>query len=68
MHLPREGLIASLLAFNLGVEAGQLAIVLVTYPLIAMLQRSPRRTAVVRGLSALILALALWWFVERAFG
>lgn len=68
MHLPRAGLIASLLAFNLGVEAGQLAIVLVTYPFIALLQRSARRTMVVRGLSALILLLALWWFLERAFG
>ena len=68
MHLPREGLIASLLAFNLGVEAGQLAIVLLTYPFIALLQRSRQRTVVVRGLSAVILVLALWWFIERAFG
>ena len=68
MQLPRAGLIASLLAFNLGVEAGQLAIVLVAYPLIALLQRSAQRTVVVRMLSAVILALALWWFIERAFG
>jgi hydrogenase/urease accessory protein HupE len=68
MQLPREGLVASLLAFNLGVEAGQLAIVLLTYPFIALLQRSAHRTLVVRVLSGVILVLALWWFVERAFG
>ena len=41
MHLPREGLIASLLAFNLGVEAGQLVVVLVTYPLVVAIERQP---------------------------
>ena len=68
MHLPRTGLATSLLAFNLGVEAGQLAVVLVSYPLVRAVQRSPhcRRWIVVA--SGAILVLALYWFVERAFG
>ncbi len=68
MHLPREGLVASLLAFNLGVEAGQLVVVLLTYPLIAVIERSAHRRAVVAVASAGILVIALWWFSERAFG
>jgi hydrogenase/urease accessory protein HupE len=68
MQLPREGLVASLLAFNLGVEAGQLVIVLLTYPVVTLLQRSPQRTLLIRLASGAILVLALRWFIERAFG
>jgi len=66
--LPRAGVATSLLAFNLGVEAGQLAVVLLTYPIIALVERSPRRRAIVGVASAAILVMALWWFGERAFG
>lgn len=66
MHLPRQGLIASLLAFNLGVEAGQLAVVLMTLPLIAAIERSAHRRSVIAVISAAILVMALWWFGERA--
>lgn len=68
MELPREGLVASLLAFNLGVEAGQLAIVLAAYPLMTLIQRSAYRRFIVAGMSGVILVVALLWFVERAFG
>src|SRR6185295_4124843 len=65
MHLPREGLVASLLAFNLGVEAGQLVVVALTYPLVALMERSPQRRRFVVLASSVILVLALWWFRER---
>jgi hydrogenase/urease accessory protein HupE len=68
MHLPREGLIASLLAFNLGAEAGQLVVVLVTYPLVVAIERGPHRRLFVGLASGAILVMALWWFSERAFG
>ena len=68
MALPREGLAASLLAFNLGVETGQLVIVLVAYPLVVRIARSRHRRRVVVTISGAILVLALWWFIERAFG
>lgn len=67
MHLPREGLIASLLAFNLGVEAGQLVVVLLSYPLVVLIQRSPHRRLLIGLTSGAILVLALWWFFQRAF-
>ena len=67
MHLPRESLAASLVAFNLGVEAGQIVVVLLAYPVIAAIQRAPRRRAIVATASGVILTLALYWFVERAF-
>ncbi len=68
MHLPREGVVASLLAFNLGVEAGQLVVVLLAYPAVLFIQRSPQRRLLLGLASGVILILALWWFVQRAFG
>jgi len=68
MHLPRSGLVASLLAFNLGVEAGQLVVVVLSYPLVLAMQRSAHRRWWVGLASGVILVLALWWLVERAFG
>jgi len=67
MHLPRQNLAASLVAFNLGVEVGQVVVVLVAYPFIAALQRARRRRLIVCGASGIVLALALYWLVERAF-
>lgn len=67
MHLPARDLALSLLAFNVGVEVGQVGVVVVTYPLIAALQRARRRRLIVAGASWGVLALALYWFVERTF-
>ena len=68
LHLPTQGLAVSLLAFNVGVEAGQLCIVVLAYPLVAWVQRTAYRRASIVAASSVILILALWWFVERAFG
>jgi hydrogenase/urease accessory protein HupE len=68
MHLPRDGLIASLLAFNLGVEAGQLVVVLVSYPMVILMQRSRHRRLLIGLASGAILVLALWWLIQRMFG
>lgn len=59
--------LTTLISFNLGVEAGQLAIVaLVFWPLAWWVRRPwyPRSAAVA---STLILLVASWWVVERAF-
>lgn len=56
----------TLLAFNLGVELGQLAIVAVVFPLLARARGGPWfRRATLSG-SLAILAMALVWLVERA--
>jgi HupE / UreJ protein len=69
MGLPKGARLVSLVAFNLGVEVGQLAVVLAVMP-IAYLLRSTlfyRRGVMPWGSSA-IAALALVWVVQRAFG
>ena len=66
--LERGNLLAPLLGFNLGVEIGQLAIVALFLPLAWALRGTIfyRRFVLPAG-SLAILALALLWFVERAF-
>ncbi len=69
LQLPQGALLLALLAFNGGVELGQLAIVAVFLPLaFALRATSFYRRAVLQGGSWLIAALAAVWFVERAFG
>ena len=67
MGLPKGARLASLVAFNLGVEAGQLAVVLAVMPLAYLLRSTAfyRRGIMPWGSSA-IACLALVWFVQRA--
>ena len=68
LGLPQGALALALVGFNLGVEAGQLAIVAVFLPLAFALRRTVLYRQGVRiGGSLLIAALAGVWFAERAF-
>lgn len=70
LGLEGEGLVQGLLGFNLGVELGQLAIVLPVFPLVKLLRdkkKTMHRRLVMVG-SIGVGVLALLWFVERAFG
>jgi HupE/UreJ protein len=68
LGLPRTGLAASLLGFNLGVEAGQAIVVAIALPALLVLARAGRAPLVVRACSATILVIGLALFVERALG
>jgi HupE / UreJ protein len=66
LQLAGSHLLLSLLAFNVGVELGQLAVLLVTVPVLAvLLQRPIARRAGVVILSALVAHVAWHWMVER---
>jgi hypothetical protein len=68
LGLPQGALALALLGFNLGVEAGQLAIVLAFLPTAWLLRRSAfYRRVVLLGGSLLIAVLAAVWLAERAF-
>jgi hypothetical protein len=69
LGLPRTALVASLLAFNLGVELGQLAFVAALWPIVWRLRRWPGYPRVVlAGGSVAIALLASLWLVERGVG
>lgn len=56
-----------LLGFNLGVELGQLAVVLALWPLWLWLRRAAGGVAAVQIGSASAMALGVFWFVSRAY-
>lgn len=68
LGLPSSGLARSLVSFNLGVEAGQIAIVGVLWPLLWWINRQPWAGRVRAGTSGVIFLFGAAWFVERVFG
>jgi HupE / UreJ protein len=68
LGLPRDALVLALVGFNVGVELGQLAIVLVFLPIAFALRRTAfYRRGVMIGGSIVIALLAGVWLIERAF-
>jgi len=68
MGLPTGARVTSLLAFNAGIEAGQLAVVLAVMPLVyALRARVVYRQTLLQWGSGAIAAVALLWFIQRAF-
>ncbi|QCB48509.1 HupE/UreJ family protein [Hydrogenophaga sp. PAMC20947] len=66
LGLPQQTLVLSLVGFNLGVEAGQLAIVVALLPVIFWLRNTAfYRRGILVGGSLLIMLLALVWLAER---
>jgi hypothetical protein len=67
--LPREALGWSLFSFNLGVEIGQLVVVLLVASLLAAIRRRSlvlgSRVAVAG--SVVVIAAGAYWFVQRVF-
>ena len=69
MDLPRRALGWSLFSFNLGVEIGQVCIVLLVASLLAWIaaRSAPLRTRVVYAGSVIVAAAGVVWFVQRVF-
>jgi hypothetical protein len=66
--LPHGSLLVSLVSFNVGVEIGQLAVVVLFVPLAhAFRQSSAYQLIVVRIGSLAVIVVALLWLAERAF-
>ena len=65
--LPRDNVLLSLLNFNLGVEAGQAAVVLLLVPILMHIRQRSWEPKLVVSLSAIVLVVGLVLFVERAF-
>jgi hypothetical protein len=71
VQLPPDDVVVPLLAFNVGVELGQLAVVLVALPALWLLAGrlgGPRyRRAALPAMSAVLALFGLLWLVERVF-
>jgi hypothetical protein len=61
-----QSTVSALLGFNVGVEIGQIAIVLVVFPILFFLRDwSLYRTRVLQLASLALIAISMFWFVER---
>lgn len=67
--LPRDEFVVALVTFNIGVELGQLAVVLAALTAVGWARHRPqyRRWVVIPASSAIALT-GLWWAVERTLG
>ncbi len=68
LGLPQDALVLALVGFNVGVELGQMAIVIAFVP-IAFWLRGTRfyRKGVLTFGSIAVAIIASWWFIQRAF-
>lgn len=66
MDLEQAGLLLGLFSFNLGVEAGQIAIVALAWPLLNKLAKTKYRRPIVNSVSGVISVFGLMWFFQRA--
>jgi hydrogenase/urease accessory protein HupE len=68
-ELPRRAAVLALLAFNVGIELAQLALVLAVFPVLTYAARRPGyRPWFAVPVSCLIAAFGALWFVKRASG
>ncbi|MEK6233926.1 MAG: HupE/UreJ family protein [Planctomycetales bacterium] len=68
LGLPRQDFLQALIGFNIGVELGQLSVVLLAFLIVGRIEDdSWYRKAVVIPLSAFIAAVGLYWTFQRAF-
>ena len=66
--MPQQQFAAALVAFNVGVELGQLAVVLLAFLAVGWFRNASwYRKAIVIPLSAAIAVVGLYWAVQRAF-
>lgn len=69
LGLPPSGYLVSLLSFNLGVELGQITVILIAWGAAGywFAKKPWYRTRVVNPVSMAIAAVALYWTIERTF-
>jgi hypothetical protein len=68
LGLPEEGFTTALIAFNVGVEFGQLAVIAIAFGLVGWFRQKPwYRKRLALPVSALIGLIGIWWTVERLF-
>jgi uncharacterized membrane protein len=71
IHEPSSwSLLGALLVFNLGIEAVQVAIIVVSFPILLAIRKAAPRTGLVLGvvIAAGVTLMGLVWFVERLLG
>lgn len=67
LGLDRTNRAISLLGFNLGIELGQVVIILLVFPSLFLLRRTVFYLRAMQAGSVVLIGIALGWFVDRVF-
>ena len=68
LDLGLRGKVTALFGFNLGVELGQIVIVLLVAPVVMLAHRNPKSgTPMIRAAASVIFVCGMYWFFKRAF-
>jgi hypothetical protein len=65
IQVPEDKFVASLLAFNIGIEAGQLMIIGLALPVIYLLRDKPWYDRSIKVIAVAISAVAIFWMLQR---
>ncbi len=65
LSIPKDTFISSLLAFNLGIEVGQLVIVFATLPFIYFFRKKMWYPVAIKVIALIISLIAFFWFLQR---
>ncbi len=65
LSIPKDKFISSLVAFNLGIEVGQLVIVFATLPFIYFFRKKMWYPIAIKVIALIISLIAFFWFLQR---
>ncbi len=68
IEIPQDKFITSLLSFNLGIEAGQVFIVLLAFPFIYFFRNKQWYSVLIKILAIVIAILGIVWGIQRIIG
>ncbi len=68
IKVPDNRFVSSLLSFNLGIEAGQIVIVALAFPLIYFFRNRVWYPKAIKIFSIIIALTAIFWFIQRIIG
>ena len=67
IKIPDDKFISSLVSFNIGIEFGQIFIVLLVFPFIYFFRHKLWYPKTIKVFASIIIAVALYWFIQRVF-
>ncbi len=65
LNLPSKYFITSLFSFNIGVEIGQILIIILTYPLLKILMKGSKYRLFLDVVNGAVLAVSIYWIAVR---
>ncbi len=65
IQIPPDKFVSSLLAFNLGIEGGQIFIVALAFPFIYFFRKKLWYPFAIKIVAGIIAAIAIFWFIQR---